>query len=150
GVQSPLPHFRGRLCRLFQMSASELGLALDPPAAPEPPPAETSLENRARHDLLAQVHRYWIRTELAAGRDRLPSTDLARVERPAAVDDPVRPVPPSEQPDRPLAHGTTIAAAYRAAGEQLVLLGDPGAGKTTLMLELAEALLARAEQDPAH
>ena len=43
--------------------------------------------------------------------------------------------------------GTRIPEVYDAANGQLLILGAPGSGKTTLMLELARDLLARAEQN---
>jgi hypothetical protein len=41
--------------------------------------------------------------------------------------------------------GTSILKVYRQEQDGLLLLGEPGSGKTTLMLEAAEALLAEAE-----
>lgn len=150
GVQAPQAHFREKLCALFSASARDLGLLplTQAPASeeersngraqlPPVPPAEA----RARADLLAQVHRYWIRTELEGSLGSLPRIELAVTERPRAVDDPLRVLVSSPLPDRPLDRGTTIADAYRHAGEQLLILGDPGAGKTTLLLELASTLL---------
>lgn len=43
--------------------------------------------------------------------------------------------------------GTRISDVYDAANEELLILGAPGSGKTTLVLELVRDLLARAEQD---
>jgi predicted NACHT family NTPase len=39
---------------------------------------------------------------------------------------------------------------YKQAGHGLLILGQPGAGKTTELLTLALALLDHAEQDAAH
>jgi transcriptional regulator with XRE-family HTH domain len=143
GVQTPQPHYREKLCTLFTLSPQELGLIQDRPAltvveAPERYPGAA----RARQDLVAQVRRYWVGTELEAATGRLPRLDLALSERPSAVDDPVRVLPRNGEPDRRLPSGTTIVHAYRRAGEQLLVLGNPGGGKTTLLLELASDLLA--------
>jgi predicted NACHT family NTPase len=39
---------------------------------------------------------------------------------------------------------------HKAIVGKLLILGDPGAGKTTTLMELAEALIARAENQPDH
>ncbi len=51
----------------------------------------------------------------------------------------------------PLDAGTRIVEVFDRAelGRQLLILGEPGAGKTTMMLELAEDLLKRARADNA-
>jgi transcriptional regulator with XRE-family HTH domain/DNA polymerase III delta prime subunit len=122
--------------------------AVAPPAEPEHT-AGDPWEARARRDLLAQVWRYWIGTELEAAIGGQPRLELVLTERPGAVDDPMRVLLQPEEPDRPLGPGTTIEAAYRRAGEQLLVLGDPGAGKTTLLLALARSLLETAREQPA-
>jgi len=43
--------------------------------------------------------------------------------------------------------GTTIIDVYRQAVNGLLILGEPGTGKTTLLYDLAQALLNQAEQD---
>jgi len=46
--------------------------------------------------------------------------------------------------------GTTIETIFSDISERrLLILGDPGAGKTVLLLQLAEALLAQAERTPS-
>jgi len=149
GVQAPQPHFREKLCTLFMLSPHELGLVATPPngvAAERPEPAEQPApadpaEARARHDLRTQVWRYWIGTELEAAVGGLPRIQLALTERPGAVDDPLRVLAAKGQQDRVLPDSATIAGAYARAGEQLLVLGDPGAGKTTMLLDLAQSLL---------
>ncbi|NER22644.1 MAG: NACHT domain-containing protein [Symploca sp. SIO1C2] len=57
-------------------------------------------------------------------------------------------VQPSQSP-APLAAGTRIVEVFNRPelNRQLLILGEPGAGKTTMMLELAEDLLRRAIAD---
>ncbi len=59
-------------------------------------------------------------------------------------------VQPSQSP-LPLAAGTRIVEVFdrRELSRQLLILGEPGGGKTTMMLELAEDLLQRARADKA-
>lgn len=173
GVQAPQPHFREKLCTLFTLSPQELGLipdqaeaephtngnsahpatgeqteALDAPA-PAPARIEDPAEARARHDLVAQVRRYWIDTELEAATADLPHIELCMIRRPSAVEDPVQVLRQPDRPDRPVESGTTIETIYRRAGQQLLILGEPGAGKTTLLLDLTRRLL-EAGDDMAH
>ncbi|NER99919.1 MAG: NACHT domain-containing protein [Symploca sp. SIO1B1] len=67
-----------------------------------------------------------------------------RVERPFSA----TVVQPSQSPE-PLAAGTRIVEVFNRPelNSQLLILGEPGAGKTTMMLELAEDLLRRAIAD---
>ncbi len=51
---------------------------------------------------------------------------------------------------QPLPPCTSIAQAYDEAMQGLLILGEPGAGKTTLILDLAGELLRRAEGDQTH
>ncbi len=46
--------------------------------------------------------------------------------------------------------GTSIIQVFDNQGSALLILGAPGTGKTTLLLELAQELLERAEQDDSH
>lgn len=50
----------------------------------------------------------------------------------------------------PIAPGTPISRIFDRYEQSLLILGGPGTGKTTLLLELAETLLDRAEADAAH
>ena len=52
-----------------------------------------------------------------------------------------------EQKDRLLPRGTTVDQLFDSSGGRLLILGQPGAGKTTMMLELAKELVERAEKD---
>src|SRR5260370_22127962 len=52
-----------------------------------------------------------------------------------------------QQPERPLPPGTSIVQAYEEAGQELLILGALGPGKSTLLLDLARHLVERPEQD---
>lgn len=56
----------------------------------------------------------------------------------------------ASQAPKPLAPGTPIVEVFDShdIGGKLLLLGNPGAGKTTTMLDLAAALIQRANADP--
>ena len=58
-----------------------------------------------------------------------------------------------QRPDRAprlLPPGTRISAVFDELDKALLILGAPGTGKTTLLLELARDLLDRAERDAVH
>jgi transcriptional regulator with XRE-family HTH domain len=176
GVQTPVPHHRERLCRLYGVSAHQLGLAPEAVAPNGAPPASDAarpldagpprrdalagdrddagldpVEARARRDLLTQVQRYWIGAQLDAATEPLPSLTLTLVERPVAVDDPRSVADRPHRGDRRLPADAGIVDVYRRLGEQLLILGDPGAGKTSLLLQLGKELLSddcRAASDP--
>jgi WD40 repeat protein len=51
--------------------------------------------------------------------------------------------------NRPLPRGTTVLDVFDETGRALLILGEPGSGKTMALLELARTTLAWAEDDPA-
>ena len=52
-----------------------------------------------------------------------------------------------EQPKEDLASGKSMAEIYDATARALLILGEPGSGKTIAMLKLAQTLVERAEKD---
>ncbi len=52
--------------------------------------------------------------------------------------------------EHPLPPGTSIVQAYDTTADGLLILGEPGTGKTTLLVELALELLTRAQVDSTH
>lgn len=99
-------------------------------------------EQRARRILLTRVERAWIDGVLRAslsGEEPLPM-ELRVVA-------PERPDGWSVQPSRDRDTPTTLARALEREPGCVVLVGPPGAGKTTALLELATVLLRRARID---
>ncbi len=56
----------------------------------------------------------------------------------------------SQQDGQQLPPGTSILKLYDMSERELLILGEPGAGKSTVLLQLAQALVQRAEQEEAH
>jgi GTPase SAR1 family protein len=112
------------------------------------PPQRRSVASQ-RQALITRVRSDWItgvldhslqhvvRLELglALDRSRVVSGMDALIQRP-------------HQDAQPLRSGTTALDVFDDHHGQLLILGVPGAGKTTMLLELARDLLDRAEQDP--
>lgn len=101
-----------------------------------------------RRDMLQLVENLWIRDALEQSLHRAVVLELGLEQHREAVERPfnlaLRAYP---QPDRPLPEGTRIIQVFDEANGTLLILGAPGAGKTTTLLELTRDLLARARMD---
>lgn len=112
----------------------------------------TPQEYRNRQALLSKVKNYWIKGVLENSlHNRMPielplEEDLQAVAPPLNLTDQT-----PDQSRKPLPQGTTVIDLFDAIGEgrTLLVLGEPGAGKTITLLELASKLVDRAEQDIA-
>lgn len=54
----------------------------------------------------------------------------------------------TNEQETPIAADKSIETVFNAAGRKLLILGDPGSGKTMQLLQLAKVLIATAENDP--
>jgi len=111
---------------------------------------EEQLAQRNRQTMLLKVKAYWVDGVLANSlHSKVIPLDMER--NPGAV---TRPRPwdmlwqVKDQQPQPLPPGTRIIDRFQyTAGEALLILGEPGSGKTTMLLELARDLLTQATQD---
>lgn len=118
--------------------------------APRKLTREEQLAQRNRQTMLLKVKAYWIDGVLANSlHSKVIPLDMER--KPDAV---TRPRPwdmlwqHRDQAPQPLPPGTRIMDRFNyAAGDALLILGEPGSGKTTMLLELAGELLAEAQTD---
>lgn len=106
-------------------------------------------EQRDRAEVLALMKRIWITNVL----NRAPPGPAQRTPifevRPDAVSNPWQMiVDASVQTRELLPAGTTIVDLFLTMGGSLLLLGEPGTGKTSVLLELARQAIAWAEEDP--
>ena len=108
-----------------------------------------ALRNRSK--MLDKVYSFWIQGVLENSLHHAILIDLGLEDRPNAVAQPwnllIQPLNPP-QPAQPLE--THILDAYEKFEGTLLILGDPGAGKTTMLLELARSLIDQAKQDLDH
>jgi len=95
-----------------------------------------SLERRNRRAMLDRVKNDWIKGFLEQSLDGASLIQLRMEYKPKTV-----------QPSQPLSLGTKIAEIFDQASGELLILGEPGSGKTTMLLDLVRDLIARAEQD---
>jgi hypothetical protein len=105
-------------------------------------------ERHNRNVMLRRVRTVWLQDVLEKSLHGGEIIDLGFAYRPSALAD--SGVPAWQQAaeyDYLLPVGTTIDEVFAAAGGELLILGEPGAGKTTMLLQLVSHLLAQAEGD---
>ncbi|MBK8905723.1 MAG: NACHT domain-containing protein [Anaerolineaceae bacterium] len=117
--------------------------------------------NHNRQVMLQRVKTYWLVGVLQESLHGAALIDLAMTYRSNAVANAVasQSVTDWQQPDNllpdelfdtPLPIGTAITTVYDQAEGTLLVMGEPGAGKTTVLLQLVSDLLLRAEMDGRH
>ena len=115
------------------------------PAAPPTGDDRRNLEN-----LLGHVRRIWITGVLERSVGHAALVDPPAQMQPAAVEPAWRRyVEPSGPGHDASASSGSIGQVFDDAGRMLLVLGDPGAGKSITLLTLARACIERAEADPA-
>lgn len=118
-----------------------------PAAKPDPKPP-TNLDQRHRRQLLKQMRLDWIEGVLNQSLYKVARLELGLINKTDAVEQPLNAV--VQVPDRsptPILPGTRISQIFDEQAGALLILGAPGTGKTTFLLELAKDLLDRADRD---
>ena len=107
-----------------------------------------SMEHRNRRILLGHVENAWIKGVLDASLHGAALLDLGIKEDPEAVTKYPWAIK-RESIDETLPAGTSMLEIFDSIGmgRSLLILGAPGSGKTTMLLELARQLIARARED---
>jgi len=107
-----------------------------------------TLEHRNRRILLGHVENAWIKGVLDASLHGAALLDLGIKEDPEAVTQYPWAIK-KESTDETLPAGTSMLEIFDniGMGRSLLILGAPGSGKTTMLLELARQLIARARED---
>jgi len=110
------------------------------------PPAEAQLR-RDLGILLKNVENTWIKGVLEKSVHEAALLDLGMELREEAVDNPWRMVmESSDQSREALPQGRKIKDIFDEANRLLLILGEPGSGKTTTLLQLARDLIAEVDE----
>ena len=111
-------------------------------------PSDADRTNTLR--LLDRIQHDWIEGVLEASLHRRAWMDLGLDWKDEAVEQPWdRILVAPDRPVKTLGDRDTIAGVFASAQNTLLVLGEPGAGKTTTLLELARGLVRRARESAA-
>ncbi|MER0171417.1 MAG: NACHT domain-containing protein [Nitrosomonas sp.] len=98
--------------------------------------------------MLQKVRNFWIKGILEQSLYAVARLELGLTTKPEAIEDTWKIlVQRPNQISQPLPPGTRISSTFDEFNKALLILGAPGCGKTTLLLELTKDLLDRAERD---
>jgi MFS family permease len=108
-------------------------------------------DRRNRTAMLKKVKEFWVERVLKNSLHNAVLIELGLEERKDAVDTSDKPwsmvLQTIDKPNRVLPPGTKILDVFDEVGRALLILGEPGSGKTTTLLELARQTISRAEKD---
>lgn len=113
----------------------------------QPPPGRITVPPAYRRNFLWDLLSQFIRPRLESQLGRLRRIQIGLQSVPDAVVRPRIVLRRREAMDQDLPHGSQLADVYEEARGALLVLGPPGSGKTTALLELTVALIGDAESD---
>ncbi|MCB8924033.1 MAG: NACHT domain-containing protein [Ardenticatenaceae bacterium] len=123
--------------------------APDKPISPVPEYDINSSRNRRNRQVVLQnVKNAWIKGILGNSLHHAVYIELGKEYKPEAVQRPWGiTLRQSNQPERQIPDDTKIIDVFKENGRSLLILGEPGSGKTITLLHLTRDLIVEAEQD---
>ncbi len=143
-VQGFIQENHGAVTQYFISQVSEL-ISGQSPSAEQ---SLTQVEYRQRQVLLSKVKDYWIEGVLEKSLHTKTMIELGLEKRSDAIErsfSSFEELPEESRQILPSGTGATEVFNQIGEGRTLLILGDPGAGKTITLLKLAQNLIARAE-----
>lgn len=137
--------FLGSLSYLAASTAAWLKKKLDSDNTDTASSYLKRLGQRNRDKLLLMVEQYWIRGVLHNSLHERRLIQMMTTETPEAVDPVQYAVPLRDATTNELITDDILDIWYNT-GDGLLILGQPGAGKTTMLLHLAESLIKEARR----
>src|SRR6266545_1117513 len=108
-------------------------------------------EQRNRSRMLDKVEAFWVKGVLDQSLYQMARLELAFEHAPAQVSHPWETIlQQANQPNQTLPVGKPVIAVFDDVLGELLILGGPGSGKTTMLLELTRDLIARARNNEQH
>jgi hypothetical protein len=108
-------------------------------------------EQRNRNRMLDKVEAFWVKGVLEQSLYQVARLELGFEQAPAQVSHPWETVlHRGSQPNLIIPPGKPIIAVFDDLLGELLILGAPGAGKTTMLLELTRDLIRRARNNEQH
>lgn len=142
--------------RIYQGADAETIKTVIQAVLQHPPVQQSQLtpqEYRNRQALLNKVKNFWVLGVLEASLHHQVIIQLGLEDRSNVLATPWNlVVETADRTQTVLSQDTTVLNLFDrlGTGRTLLILGEPGAGKTITLLQLARELLARAEQDMNH
>ncbi len=108
-------------------------------------------DQRNRQRMLQNVRSFWIKGVLENSLHDAVLIELGLQHQAEQVSNPWKmKLRVKDVPNKILPHNIPISKVFDHYGGKLLILGNPGSGKTTTMLELTRELIKRAESDSQH
>jgi DNA polymerase III delta prime subunit len=148
-VDAHIPRLIGDVRLVLAGAEHELFVPSETPLRPaRPAQSRGPEEQRLLSVLRDRVRRFWIDGVLLHSFEGGVPLSLDKVRRVEAVENPwERAVElPANGVER-IASETSVERIFEEAGRALLILGEPGSGKTTTLLELARDLIDRSDRD---